>query len=97
MLGETARDEVVLAAATAYKIKVYNVTFDTVYVGMERRFLAKEQLYADFSYLDQKLFPEIEELRKFMLKFDEIATGESLRTELRNIDLDWEKLKNSEL
>ena len=36
MPGETARGEVFLDAATAYKIKVYNVIFDTVSVGMER-------------------------------------------------------------
>ena len=59
MPGETARDEVVLDAATAYKIKVHNVIFDTVSVGIERRFLASGQLYADFSYLDPKRFPEI--------------------------------------
>ncbi|GLV33262.1 hypothetical protein CBL_08430 [Carabus blaptoides fortunei] len=78
-----------------------------VSVGMERRFLANEQLYADFSYLDPRRFPairynklqsgELEELSKLLLKFDETATGENLRTELRNLALHWEKLKNSEL
>ncbi|GLV61219.1 hypothetical protein CBL_21048, partial [Carabus blaptoides fortunei] len=82
--GETARDEVVFDTATAYKMKVHNVIFDTVSVGMERRFLANEQLYADFSYLDPRRFPEIrynkfqsgelEELSKLLLKFDETAT-----------------------
>ncbi|GLV34065.1 hypothetical protein CBL_05085 [Carabus blaptoides fortunei] len=105
--GETARDEVVFDTATAYKIQVHNVIFDTVSVGMERRFFANEQLYADFSYLDPRRFPEIrfnklqsgelEELSKLLLKFDETATGENLRTELRNLALHWEKLKNTEL
>ena len=38
----------------------------------------------------------LEELSK-LLKFNETATGENLRTELRNLALNWEKLKNSEL
>ena len=59
MPGETARDEVVFDAATAYKIKVHKVIFDKVSVGMECCFLANGQLYADFSYLDPKCFPEI--------------------------------------
>ena len=96
MLDETARVEVVLDATPVYKIKVYNVIFDTVYVGMERRFLANGQLYADFSYLDPKRFPEIlydklqsdelEELSKLMLKFGETAMRENLRTELNKIE-----------
>ena len=85
MTGETARVEVVLDAAIACKIKVHNVIFGTISVGMERRFLANKQLYADFSYLDSKRFPEIrynkvqsgklEELSKLILKFDETAEG----------------------
>ena len=87
MPGETARDEVIFDAATGYKIKVHNVIFHTVSVGMEHRFLENGQLHADFSYLDPKHFPkirycklqsgELEELSKLMLKFDETATGEN--------------------
>ena len=75
MPAKTAWDEVVLDSATAYKIKVHDIIFDTVSVGMERHFLARGQ----------------------MLKFDETATGENLLTELRNLALHREKLRNSEL
>ena len=64
-------------------------------------------MYADFSYLGPKRFPEIrsnklqsgklEDLSKLMLKLDETAMGENLRTELKNLALNWEKFKNSEL
>ena len=59
MPGETVRVEIVLDAATANEITVHNVIFETVSVGIERRFLANGQLYTDFSYLDSKRFLEI--------------------------------------
>jgi hypothetical protein len=32
-----------------------------------------------------------------LLKFDKTATGENLRTELKNLALHWDKLKTTEL
>jgi hypothetical protein len=74
---------------------------------MDRRFLANGQLYADFSCLDPKRFPdirnnklqsgELDELSRHLLKFDKTATGENLRTELKNLALHWDKLKTTEL
>jgi hypothetical protein len=32
-----------------------------------------------------------------LLKFDKTATGENLRTELKNLPLHWDKLKTTEL
>jgi hypothetical protein len=64
-------------------------------------------LYADFSCLDPKRFPdirnnklqsgELDELSRHLLKFDKTATGENLRTELKNLALHWDKLKTTEL
>lgn len=108
MSGETASNETVFDdETTAFKINVHNIIFSTVVASMERRFPANGKLYADFSYLDPKRFPEIRlnklqsgelnELSKLLLKFDETAIGENLRIELRNLALHWEKLKNSDL
>ncbi|CAH2091556.1 unnamed protein product [Euphydryas editha] len=74
---------------------------------MDRRFLTIGKLYADFSCLDPKRFPdicnnklqygELDELSRHLLKFDERATGENLRIELKNLSLNWDKLKTTEL
>jgi hypothetical protein len=107
MPGEMAQDEVISDALAAYKINVHNIIFDTVTQSMDRRFLANGQLYADFSCLDPKRFPdirnnklqsgELDELSRHLLKFDKTATGENLRTELKNLALHWDKLKTTEL
>ncbi|CAH2092617.1 unnamed protein product [Euphydryas editha] len=73
----------------------------------DRRFLTNGKLYADFSCLDPKRFPdicnnklqsgELDELSIYLLKFDERATGENLPMELKNLALHWDKLKTTEL
>ena len=107
MPGEMARDEVIPDALTAYKVGVHNIIFDTVTSSLDRRLLANKKLYVDFSCLDPKRFPdirnnglqagELDELSRQLMKFDDTATSENLRNELKNLALHWDKLKTSKL
>ncbi len=94
-------------AEKAYEEKVHNEILDTAIEAIHRRFLTHGTLYADLSFLDPKNFPLIrnsalpesalEDLSKCLVKFDSRATADNLKSELKSLAGQWDKLKQSPL
>lgn len=107
MADETDDDVAVCDAVSAYKIRVHNVILDTVTESMNRRFLSCGTLYADLACLEPNSFsdikksglqaPAMEELSKRLVRFDEGATSENLRSQLASFAMQWDRLKTSPL
>ncbi len=107
MPGEMAHDETMNDAEKANEVKVHNEIFDTAIEAIHRRFLTHGTLYADLSFLDPKNFPLIrnsalpesalEDLSKCLVKFDSRATADNLKSELKSLAGQWDKLKQSPL
>lgn len=107
MPGEMSQDETSSDALETYEVKVHNPIMDTVIEAIQRRFLAHGSLYADLSFLDPKNFPQIktsalpdsalQDLSRWLIKFDSSATVENLQSELKSLASQWERLKQSPL
>lgn len=103
MAGELAVDETPSDPASEYEIKVHNVILDTVAESIKRRFQANGAVCSDFAYMDPRNFADIREkgiqttalesLSKYLIKFDDRATVETLQAELRSLAEQWETLK----
>ena len=105
MADETVDDVAVSDAVSAYKIRMHNVILDTVTESMNKRFLSCGTLYVDLACLEPNSFsdikksglqaPAMEELSKRLVRFDEGATSENLRSQLANFAMQWDRLKSS--
>ena len=102
--GELSIDNVTEASEsiTKYRVEVYNRIVDTIVNSVEQRFdrSAASTLYADLSLLHPRNFDQVpsgsmEELHKYLLRFDDGVTAEQLRTELRSLGAQWSTLKKS--
>lgn len=108
MPGEISSDEAINDALKSFEVNVFNLIIDTVTTSLKTRFnFENNTLYADLAYLDPKAFPNVNseglklstftELSKKLLKFDERATVENLRSELIHLAKMWDIIKKSNL
>lgn len=105
MAAELSVDEATSASTPLdkYRIEVYNRIVDTIVSSIEQRFdrSSNSSLYADLSLLHPRNFGEVppassmEELHKHLLRFNDDATAEELRTEFQNFVELWPTLKQS--
>ncbi|XP_026155994.1 uncharacterized protein LOC113126253 [Mastacembelus armatus] len=107
MPGEMAQHEPFSNVESAYRIEVHNLIMDTVIESLHQQFLSNGTLYADLALLDPKNFDQItantsdhpqtalQELSKYLLKFDSTATVTNLKSELSSLAEQWPRLKRS--
>ena len=101
MAGELPTGEVSSASdpVKKYRIEVYNRILDHILSSIKQRFdKTSSTLYADLSLLHPRNFGQVpsgtmEELCKYLLRFDNSITAGQLRKELQNIRNLWLILK----
>ena len=81
---------------TKYRVEVYNRIVDTIVTSVEQRFGRQPtpKLFADLSLLHPGNFGKIpsgamEELQKYLVRFDDSITAKELLTELRSLGEQW--------
>ena len=102
MPGEMSHEEMVQDnAERAYKIEVHNYIMDTVTESIHRHFLTHGTIYADLALLDpinvsrvcDLPLTALQELSKYLLNIDSRETVSNLQCQLRNLAVQWERLK----